>query len=56
MSVSAISGATPYTPPARPEAAEGAGPDRDGDADDARSVVRTPPPVAAAPGRVDVYA
>jgi hypothetical protein len=56
MNISAVTAATPYVPPARAESAEGAGPDHDGDADDVRSVARTPQPTAAAPGRVDVYA
>ncbi len=53
MQVSSVSSAAAYVPPARPEAAEGAGPDHDGDSDDA---VRNTPMPKPAPGRVDVYA
>lgn len=55
MNVSAVSSAAGYVPPARPEAAEGAGPDHDGDSDD-RAVGRALAAPSPAPGRVDVYA
>jgi hypothetical protein len=55
MQISAVSKMAAYLPPARAEAAEGAKPDRDGDADDAPAV-RSVPTAASRPGRVDTYA
>jgi hypothetical protein len=57
MQVSGISQSAAFAQAVRPEAIEGAGPDHDGDADDAGTAVRAAQSaVQAAPGRVDLYA